>query len=249
MSKKEDLLHKLQPILNNQKELEKFLVQNSNLPGPRANLELAFAFSEVFTDLDVLLEWLKITPDQADVNNPKSFLAFCSAVCLGKIYIKTKNQNLIEILKKLASDERWRMREAVVFAFQYIGEDNFEDLTVIFSKWIKVSDNFEKRAVLASLAHPKFLNKKNAQFCFEISEIILTEMDLENNFDVLKKGLSYSLSVYVAANPDFGFPFLKRWIGKNKLIDKIIKENLKKNRLVKKYAEEVKNTLNYIESN
>lgn len=244
MGKKEDLIKKLKPIIDNPEKLEKFIIENSNLPGPRGNLELAFAFAETYDNLDVLLEWLKITEDKADTNNPKSFPAFCSAVCLGKIYTKNKDKKLISVLKKLANDGRWRMREAVAFAFQTIGENDFNELKSIFSEWIKESNNLEKRAILVSLAHPKFLNEENAKFCFEITDIVLQEMDRENDFDVLKKGLEFTISVFAAANPELGFYFIKKWIGKDKTIDKIMKENLKKNRLAKKYPEEVKNLLN-----
>ena len=246
MSKREDLIKRLEHILHDQLELEKFLIANSNLPGPRANLELVFAFSEIYSNLEILLEWIKITEEKADVNNPKSFLALCSAVCFGRIYIKTKDQMLIDILKQLANDGRWRMREAVAFAFQFIGENNFEDLKTIFSQWIHQTNNLEKRAILASLAHPKFLNEQNSEFCFEISEFVLNEMDINKNFDALRKGLAFSISVFVAANPNLGFPFIERWIGKNKVIDKIIKDNLKKNRLVKKNPKEVERILNII---
>jgi hypothetical protein len=246
MGKKEDLIKKLKPIIDNPGKLEKFIIDNSNLPGPRGNLELAYALAEIYDNLDVLLKWIEITEYQADVNNPKSFLAFCSAVCLGKIYTKTKDKRLISILKKLANDGRWRMREAVAFGFQNIGEHDFKELKSIFSEWIKKSNNLEKRAILVSLAHPRFLDEENAKFCFEITDTILKEMDRENNFDVLRKGLEFTISVFAAANPKLGFSFIKKWIGKDKIIDRIMKENLKKNRLAKKYPKEVETLLNYI---
>ena len=69
-------------------------------------------------------------------------------------------------------------------------------------------------------------------------------MDRENDFNVLRKGLSFTISVFAAANSELGFNFIKKWIGKDKDINKIMKENLKKNRLAKKYPEEVKSLLN-----
>lgn len=243
MGKREDLIKELKPIIDNPEKLREFIVKNSNLPGPRGNLELAFAFAEIYDNLDVLLKWLEITEDQADANDPKSFPAFCAAVSLGRIYTKTKDKKLISILKKLASDGRWRMREAVAFGFQTIGENNFSDLKSIFSQWIKKSNNLEKRAILVSLAHPRFLNEENAKFCFEITDIVLREMDGENDFDVLKKGLKFTISVFAAANPELGFKFIKKWIGMDKDIDRIMKENLKKNRINKKYPREVKRLL------
>lgn len=243
MGKRDDLIKKLKPILTNKEALEKFVIENSNLPGPRGNLELAFALAEIYDDFDTLQDWLKITEDQAGVNDPRLFLPFCSAVCLGKIYTKKKDQRIIEILKDLANDGRWRMREAVAFGFQIIGENNFDELEKIFSEWVRESNNLEKRAILVSLAHPPFLNENNAKFCFEITDIVLGNMNRKNDFEVLKKGLEFTISVFVAANPELGFGFIEKWIGKDKVIDKIMKENLKKNRLVRKNPEKVKHLL------
>ena len=233
MSKKEDLITRLRPILHDREKLEDFLVENSNLPGPRANLELVFALAEVYSDAEILMEWAKITEDQADGNDPRSFLAFCAAACLGKIYTKTKDPKIIHVLQQLANDNRWRMRESVAFAFQFIGEHNFEELKRILSGWINGSNNFEKRAILVSLAHPPFLNEKRTEFCFEITDIVLQNLETGDGFDVLRKGLEFTISVYVAANPELGFRFIRKWIGKDKIIDKILRENLKKNRLIK----------------
>jgi len=244
MGKRDDLIGRLTPIIHDKVEVERFI--NSNLPGPRGNLELAFAFAEVYDDFDTLLEWCGITEDQADVNHPRSFLAFCAAVCLGKIYLREKDDKVISILKKLANDGRWRMREAVAFAFQHIGENDFNQLEKIFREWIVESNNLEKRAILVSLAHPPFLNEYNAEFCFEITDQVLRNMDRENNFDVLKKGLAFTISVFVAANPKVGFSFMKSWVGKDKVIDNIMKENLKKNRLAGKYPLEVESLLKEI---
>ncbi len=244
MGKRDNLIKELEPIINDKGKLEEFMIKNSNLPGPRANLELAFAFAEVYDDFDALQDWIKITEDQADVNNTKSFLAFCSAVCLGKNYSKKKNQKIIMILKNLANDGRWRMREAVAFGFQIIGEDNFDELKEIFSDWIKKSNNLEKRAILVSLAHSPLLNEANAKFCFKITDMVLKEMDRGNNFEILRKALEFTISVFVTANPKIGFGFIKKWIGKDRIINNVMKANLKKNRLVRKHPNEVKNLLN-----
>ncbi|MFC2086525.1 hypothetical protein ACFLQ9_02270, partial [Bacteroidota bacterium] len=239
MGKKEDLIKKLQALTNDPEKLEKFIIENSNLPGPRANLELVFAFAEVYEDIDKLMVWANITEDQAAVNDPKSFLAYCSAACLGKNYTTKKDEKIIAVLKNLANDGRWRMREAVAFGFQYIGEHDFNELKPILSEWINNSNNLEKRAILVSLAHPRFLVEENAIFCFEITDLVLKQMDRENDFDVLRKGLEFTISVFVAANPKHGFSFIRKWIGKDKVIDKIMKVNLSKTRLFKKYPEAV----------
>lgn len=246
MGKRDELVSRLKPIIGDADRLEEFVVAHSNLPGPRGNLELAFALAEIYGDLEVLLRWVDITEDEADVNDPKSFLAFCAAVCLGKIYTNTKDPKLISRLKGLANDGRWRMREAVAFGFQIIGEHDFDELETIFSEWIEEANNLEKRAILVSLAHPPFLTEERAKFCFEIANGILQQITNGENFDVLKKGLEFTISVFVAANPTRGFRFIREWIGKRELIDRILEKNLKKNRLVKRNPEEVTQLLGEI---
>jgi hypothetical protein len=239
MTKKEILIQKLRLFIDDPKKLERFVIENSDLPGPRANLELAFALSEVYENKEVLEKWIEINAGQAGDNDPRSFLPFCSAVCLGRLYAKTKDKKIIGILKKLASDDRWRIREAVAFGFQRIGEDNLSELKRIFTEWIAKSNNCEKRAILVSLAHPKILDRNTSLFCFEILENIFEHMERDDDFDILKKGLEFTISVFAAANPEYGFPFLEKWIGRNKVIDNIIKSNLKKNRLLKKHPNKV----------
>ena len=247
MSKKEVLIQKLKHLIDNSDKLENFLIENSNLPGPRANLELLFAMAEVFKNVDVLKRWAEIDAAQADVNDPRSFLPLCSAVCLGRLYTAKKNEEFINILKKMARDDRWRMREAAAFAFQLIGEANFLELKKIFSEWIGKSDNREKRAILVSLAHPKMLDRHTSVFCFEILDYILDNMKRDDDFEILNKGLNFALSVFTAAHPDFGFSFMEKRIGKEKAIDEILKSNLKKNRILKKHPNETARLLDKIE--
>jgi hypothetical protein len=246
MGKKKDLIEKLKSLIHNPEQLERFLIDNSNLPGTRANLELIFAFVEIYDDFNLLLHWANISSDQADTNHPKCFLVCCSAACLGKIYSKTGNRKSINILQKLANDERWRAREAVAFGFQIIGENDFKKLKAVFSRWIKESNNLEKRAMLVSLAHPKMLDAEKTNFCFEIAEMVFREMDREKDFEVLRKGLEFTLSVFVAANPQTGFRFLKEWLGRDRIIDKIIAANLKKHRILSKYPDEANHLLELI---
>jgi hypothetical protein len=81
MGKREDLIKEMRPILKDKEKLEKFIIKNSNLPGPRGNLELAFAFAEIYDDFDTLQDWIKITEDRADVNNPKGRSCNLSPSC------------------------------------------------------------------------------------------------------------------------------------------------------------------------
>jgi hypothetical protein len=242
----EGFIQKLKLIIHDLKKLEKFVVENSCLPGPRANLELAFALSEVYENFGVLENWARIGVNQASVDDPRSFLPFCSAVCLGRLYGKTKDEKIVRVLKKLASDDRWRIREAAAFGFQKIGEDNFPGLKKIFSEWIGTANNREKRAMIVALAHPRILDRNTSLYCFKILEKVLENMERDDDFEILKKGLEFAVSVYTAANPEEGFSFMEKWIGKDEAIDLIIQSNLKKDRLLRKHPKKTEELLRMI---
>jgi hypothetical protein len=70
----------------------------------------------------------------------------------------------------------------------------------------------------------------------------------EESFKVLRKGLGYCWSVAVAALPDAGKPLMEKWLqSENKDILWIMKENLKKNRLVTMDAKWVKACMKVLE--
>ena len=243
VANKEELFTVLKPILHDKGKLKAYLEKNSSLPGPRSNLELAFAFAAVCDDRALLLEWTAIPEKDAGVNDPRSFPAFCSVVALGKLFTTTGDTTLLGVVKNAARDGRWRMREAAAFALQIIGEHDFTVLQHICSEWIDNADNLEKRAILVALAHPPILNKTNTAFCFKVTDRIVKTLVEDDDFEVLKKGLEFTISVFAAADPQAGFRFIEKWIGKSVKIDRIMKANLKKNRLVKKDPQEVKRLL------
>lgn len=59
-------------LLEEQDNWEELLLQNSGLPGPRANLELAIAVTESGSE-EQFLEWSARGPDEASGNSPEGF--------------------------------------------------------------------------------------------------------------------------------------------------------------------------------
>lgn len=89
MSKRDEYGIQLKPLIIKSAfgELEDMLISNSNLPGPRGNLELAPS------------------------DSPKEFIPFCAIQALGAIFTcvdSEKKEKIIEILKAAANDSRWR---------------------------------------------------------------------------------------------------------------------------------------------
>jgi hypothetical protein len=268
MGKKDDCIKIILPLLKDKTsidELENTLISNSNLPGRRANLEMAFALADCFEKVDaseshwkMLLEWTRISPNDAPTNHPREFLPFCAILSLGSIYNnadKKRKEHIISIIGASASDRRWRIREAVAMGFQRVLEKNFIAIKEIFSEWIKKASLLEKRAILVTLAHPPVLDhKENVIFCFQIADEILQGLLKLNGierkseeFAILRKGLEFTISVYVACLPEEGFRFLKKWAQKDDAdIKKILKSNLSKPRLIKKYGHMVKEVLAHL---
>jgi hypothetical protein len=223
--------------LSKVKDWKTYLLINSNLPGPRGNLELMQAFMETGSEED-FIPLLDYTPDKAPVNSPEEFLAFCGTVGLGKL-ISQGQYKYFDKLREQASDPRWRTREAVAWALQLIGKKDFGLLLENIDPWITGND-LEKRAVAAGLCEPVLL--KNSQDSATVIEIIdrITRLSIINKntrseeFQVLRKGLGYCWSVAMAANPAKGKPAFEKLLNINDPdIRWIIKENLKKNRLLK----------------
>ena len=258
MKENYDVMEKIIPLFDfpeKFKEIEDLLSTNSNLPGPRGNLTLAFKFADCFEKksiskdvLDSLIRWVNISAEEAPTNNPREYLSFCGILALGAHYCyadeETKNL-IVNKFKITMNDKRWRTREGVAMGFQRIAEKDFSPIKKYFSLWYNSSNYLEKRAFVATLAHPPILkNKEIAQFSLKISDDILNDIQSSSkasrrseDFTVLSKGLQYALSVFVAALPEEGFDLLKKYARLNDPdLNKIIKSNLGKSRLTKQYA-------------
>jgi hypothetical protein len=212
-----------------------YLLQESGLPGPRGNLELA----QVVADLGnaALFEsLLRYDAQAAPVNSPQEFLAFCGAVGLGRLAAEGDLSHL-PTLRSCASDPRWRMREGVAMALQRLGDVNMPLLLNEMKAWAK-GNSLEKRAAAAALCEPRLLKKQDqAEAVLEILDDITASIHRVKNrkdegFIALRKGLGYCWSVAVAAHPQAGKPLLQKWLADQDAdITWIMRENLKKNRL------------------
>ena len=99
---------------------------------------------------------------------------------------------------------------------------------------------YDKRAVVAALAEPRLLKRASAaravlKIFDRITKDIVGATDPRNEaFKVLRQSMAYGWSVAVAALPDVGKPLMEKWArSRNADVRWIIRQNLKKNRLVK----------------
>lgn len=232
--------------------IEKVLVAGSNLPGPRGNIELAQSFAHSLAAVPLqdwhwrmISAWLATPASAAPVDSPGEFLPFCAALAMGVLYPllpRPGRRRAIAGIQQAARDPRWRTREAAAMALQAIGENDTEALKSIVAKWLPAAGFLELRAVVAGLAHPPLLGDSG----FALSCLSTADMAMENvakagpgvrrgeEFRVLRQGLGYALSVFVAALPEAGFPLLEKWAAvQDRDVQWILRENVKKTRLAR----------------
>jgi len=222
--------------LQSQKDWDNFLMKESGLPGPRANLELLQVFADA-ADEKLINSYVSISPAEAPENSAKLFLVLCGVVGLGTLVNKGKLEYLKQ-LRQFASDPRWRVREAVAIALQRIGDKDMTFLLKEMKEW-STGNLLEKRAAAAALCEPRLLKtEKTSDAVLDVLDVITQSVASEPNskteaLDVLKKALGYCWSVATAANPKKGKKLMEKWAQNNdKTIQWIIKENLKKKRLL-----------------
>ena len=233
MIKVDDYRQKLKSLDN----WDAFLLQESGLPGPRGNLELAEAVADVGNQ-ERFEHFLSLDNVKATTNSPEGYLVFCGVAGMGKLIAEGKVKYW-DRLRPYASDSRWRIREAVAIALQRVGDLHMDELLEIMKVW-RGGNWLEKRAVAAALAEPRLLKKPEViiqvlQIFDKITTDIANAIDSKSEeFKTLRQGMGYCWSVAVAALPKEGKAAMENWLkSQNPDVRWIMKENLKKNRLVK----------------
>ncbi len=256
---KQDLSQLLDELLTtgDAEGLTEYLVSNSNLPGPRANLELAQAFMDVVEGYSgkeigrlwaLCVQWAQTPDDEAPVNDPREFIPFCGTVGVGGIGSVSPEsfEQALAALKQLANDSRWRMREAVRIGLQRLTTTRGQEAWDELGRWIPDSSLLEMRAAAATIAEPALLkDQEKALMALQMHQDIIERM-LETperkseDFRVLRKALGYTLSIVVHAIPEKGFEFMAQ-LAETQDTDVrwIVRESLKKSRLIKNYPKEV----------
>jgi hypothetical protein len=223
---------------------DEFLMRKSGLPGPRGNIELAQAAADL-AGSGRIDRWLKWDPEKAPVNSKEEFLAFCGVLGLGRLAVDNRAKALV-LLRRYASDPRWRVREAVAMAMQRFGGASLERMIFIAEDWA-AGKPLEQRAACAALCEPALLEsprtaRRVLAMLDRVTASVLKRPDRKAEaFVALKKGLGYCWSVAAAAAPAEGKALMEKWFAcDDPDVRWIMKENLKKNRLEKMDAEWVK---------
>ncbi len=236
--------------LRESSDWDQFLLKESGLPGPRANLELVQAVADEGT-LDLFQRYLTCAPDRASTNSPEVFLTVCGVVGLGRLLADGDVDQLVA-LRECANDPRWRVREAVAMGLQRWGDADMPALLKAMNDWAK-GTLLERRAAAAALCEPRLLNEpKHAKRVLKLLDMITTSIVRETDrksedFKTLRQALGYCWSVAVVASPLDGKPAMEKWlVNPDPDVVWIMRENLKKNRLERMDAKWVKEWSNAI---
>ena len=260
-----DLGHIMDSSITSQirENLFKYIIENSSLPGPRANLELAAAFEEMVSSKatsnmrnqlwNLCKTMTSLSAEEAPTNDPREFIPFCGTRGLGAIGSVLEEYRLeaLQNLRALAADSRWRMREAVAMALWRLLATGDIRIRDELENWIEEDDWLVIRAAIAGVAEPSLLEESSfASWVLNIQAKVLDKIHTSrdrksDNFLTLRKALGYTLSVIVQATPASGFRLIKSLIERDDSdINWIIKQNLKKKRLERSFPEEVASLLN-----
>jgi hypothetical protein len=214
-----------------------FLLEESGLPGRRANIELARAVAEEGQE-QLFCRYLLFDAAKAPTGSPQEFLPFCGVLGLGRLLAEGKMEVLVT-LRRCASDPRWRIREAVAMALQRLGAVDVDRLLQEMEEWSQ-GNLLERRAAAAALCEPSLLkDEKHVKEVLKILDQITASIPMvedrkSDEFKALRKGLGYCWSVAVAAAPEEGKKAMEKWFSsEHKDVLWIMKENLRKKRLAR----------------
>jgi hypothetical protein len=212
-----------------------YILSESRLPGPRANLELVAALGDILGP-DLATAYASMRPEDAPGNEPAVVAVVGGIVALGRL-LAEGDRSRLDALGRLASDPRWRVREGVAMALQRYGVADIEGLLTALDTWVTDPDPLVQRAVVAGLCEPALLTghvpTRVLAFLDIITAAFAERADRRSDgAQALRKGLGYGWSVAIAASPAAGIERFERWLrNPDRDIRWIVRENLGKARL------------------
>lgn len=240
--------------------LEDYLIDHSNLPGKRANLEMIAALADEVGALCrdphtslassyVAQEWLlwqliyRYPPAiyGADPDSPLQMPQLAGLVALGEWaaafhHIESGTSTLLDH----ARSPLWRVREAVAFGLQRLLQHTWTSTVRRVQRLALDADAWQWRALVAGYAEPALLgDAAHAQTALDLHYAALAflrqlprDARRSDGVKVLHQALCYSIGVVVAALPDAGFAQMRAWAAwHDPDIDRALRANLKHKRL------------------
>lgn len=222
---------------------EAYLLAGSNLPGPRANLELLDAAGDVLAREDAL-RLAALGPADAPAGTALEFLPCCGVVAIGRLVVEG-DPGLVALLRGAAGDPRWRVRESVAIALQRWGDADVGAMTAAIASWPD-GTLLEARAAVAAICEPRLLRTPVAvQAASRILDgatrsLVAIPRPRGEPGRVLGAALGYGWSVAIAASPEAVLPAFERWAASDDPdVRRLVRENLGKARFTRAAPEAV----------
>jgi hypothetical protein len=191
-----------------------WLAERSNLPGPRANLELVAAAADEADEATAL----------ALASSGDEFTRMCGIAALGR-------HGLLDPVREAANDGRWRVREAAAMALQRLGDDDPARLAAVAGEWAG-GTAWEARCAAAAVAEPRLLRSAPAVDAAVSVLERATDVLAATHDPVLAKGLAYAWSVVAAADLERVRPAMEQRLSSDDaVVRRALRENLRKARL------------------
>ena len=235
---------------NNIASLTKYLSENSNLPGPRANLTLAYKLAQLASESwPTYTDYLKrcITEWSKD----DEYLRTCRNITLGYILASHSSEEhwITPLLYEDNYNSMWRPREAVTLGLEETLRKRPTYTLNLLEGWNN-GDLIVLRNTLMILASPPILSENVSvreslrQYTVEAMNRIKQDTDSKpKGHDILKKSLGFIISVAVVADPEI-LILIEKWVKSGeKTWRSILISNLKKKRLTRHYPEETSELL------
>ncbi|MBN2335425.1 hypothetical protein JXL21_07665 [Candidatus Bathyarchaeota archaeon] len=224
--------------------LTAYLTAYSNLPGPRANLALAYKVGELLTEGWSMHRGFLLRCLDAWAHSGDEYLLTVRNVALGYILSENDAPRFEEILYRQNFHPMWRPREAVTLGLQRTLAKCPEHTLSLLTKWNESGELIVLRNTLMVLAEPSQL-ETNKRLRDELREYIRLGMDrvrtesAENRrgdgYKLLKKSLGFVISV-AAAHDGEVIGDIEQWAGEGvPAWRSILRQNLKMKRFRTKY--------------
>jgi len=238
--------------------LFRFLAEQSDLPGPRGNLEMAAALADLAAEraggegerlwrlADAMTH---LDAEAVPTGDPQEMIPFAGVLVVGALGLACPAylDSALERLRACSRDPRWRIQEAAAMALQRLLSSPAREHTAeVLETWLSPGDPLPARAVAAAYADPwlletEYLATRAVAAHGRILALVETEPDRgSDGFRALRQGLAYTLSVAVAAAPEQGFRLLERLArSRDRDVRWIVSRNLTKDRLTMRFPGQV----------
>jgi len=220
----------------------RFMQKHSGLPGTRGNITLAAEASRLIAkSWDAEGLFLLGLIEKWDSSGDE-YLMFAAHMAIGYILVVRPSEEswAVPILYKGNFSRLWRAREGVTFALEALLEKRRDYALALIDAWCADRNPIVIRNAVVALAHPSQLRASSEQLNAlkkynNIGMELVAASAKTPDVEMLAKSLGFTLSVTAEADESY-LDMFEEWISSCvKPWRSIVKENLGKSRIAKKY--------------